>query len=169
MSEVTMKICNECGVQKESIEFYTKKRNGQDKLYHICKVCSSIAARARFSRLTASQRKQRLDSCKNWRRNNPDRNKIMLRRLNLKKYGLTVEGYNEMLSKQNGVCAICGREEYVKRKGVVIPLSVDHNHKTGKIRGLLCYDCNHGLGKFRDSPETCIAAANYLRRDTDGL
>jgi len=74
-------------------------------------------------------------------------------------YGLTVAQYNEILREQNGVCALCG--EFKLRKGTEF-LFVDHNHTTGKVRGLLCYLCNSSIGHFKDDPEKMRTAAEYL-------
>lgn len=83
----------------------------------------------------------------------------------LKRYfGITVEQYFEMHEKQNKVCAICENPE--KSKGSnsqkIRRLAVDHCHTTGKIRGLLCLECNRGLGAFKDSPNLLNKAINYL-------
>jgi hypothetical protein len=77
-----------------------------------------------------------------------------------RKYGLTIEKYNEMLETQDNGCIICGKtpEENGKR------LDVDHNHNTGKVRGLLCGNCNRALGLLQDNPELCRQAMLYLRR-----
>jgi Recombination endonuclease VII len=64
----------------------------------------------------------------------------------------------ELFERQNGTCAICGREEWEKVK----VLGVDHDHKTGRVRGLLCTDCNMGLGKFKDDPALLRKAIKYL-------
>ena len=74
-------------------------------------------------------------------------------------YGITVEEYEEIAAHQNHVCWICREEEKTKRRR----LHVDHDHKTGEIRGLLCVKCNSGLGGFRDSPELLERAIEYLR------
>lgn len=79
------------------------------------------------------------------------------RRSTLKKYGLTTESYDEMLKAQNGICLICHRHPRKYR------LVVDHDHKTGKVRGLLCSRCNWGLGKFFECSEWLQRAADYLR------
>lgn len=73
--------------------------------------------------------------------------------------------YNRLLSLQNNVCAICHGEEKVFNKRTNKPrfLQVDHCHKTGTVRGLLCHSCNIGLGKFFDKPENCEKAAEYLK------
>lgn len=88
----------------------------------------------------------------------------------LKSYGLTTDGYNKLFSQQNGVCAICGQPETKKSFGKHIRrLTIDHNHKTGKVRGLLCNGCNVGLGNFLDSVEFLLKAIKYLKGETDGL
>jgi hypothetical protein len=79
-----------------------------------------------------------------------------------KKYGVTVEWYREQLSKQNNVCAICKQPETAVIKGKVISMPVDHCHKTGKVRGLLCTSCNRGLGLFGDNPDFLKSAIKYL-------
>lgn len=84
------------------------------------------------------------------------------RRENLKKrYGITLQEYDNMLAAQDGVCAICGKE---CRKNMF--LSVDHDHETGAIRGLLCDDCNNGLGKFFDDVSLLQKAIDYLDERT---
>ena len=66
------------------------------------------------------------------------------------------------MDAQNNKCAICDKEETRKLKGTLMRLCLDHNHVTGKIRALLCHDCNSGLGKFYDSPDLLTKAAIYL-------
>ena len=79
------------------------------------------------------------------------------RKSNLKiKYGLSLEGYGAMLSRQNGVCAIC------LKKGVNKALSVDHDHRRRLLRDLLCDRCNHGLGHFHDDSALMRRGADYL-------
>lgn len=77
------------------------------------------------------------------------------------KFGITLAEYEEMFDKQNGVCAICLQQEVLKNKR----LAVDHNHVTGKIRGLLCGKCNKGLGLFSDDFQLIMKAVNYLKND----
>lgn len=91
-----------------------------------------------------------------WRKNNP---LYILERSLKKTYGITLEKYNQLLEKQNGCCAICHRspEALPKRLGV------DHNHSNGEIRGLLCYECNYGLGYFKDNPLFLMRAAEYVK------
>lgn len=75
------------------------------------------------------------------------------------KYGLRLEEFDAMMAQQGGTCAICGEPPNGE------PLSVDHCHATGQIRGLLCRGCNVGLGFFRDSVERLEQAARYLSSD----
>ena len=78
-------------------------------------------------------------------------------------FGISLVEYNEMLENQDGVCAICGKEEATKVNGKRVRLSVDHDHKTGKIRGLLCGNCNRGIGNLQDSPGLLKKAIDYLK------
>lgn len=71
------------------------------------------------------------------------------------RYGLTPEHYEALLSAQGGRCAICGGRPTGN-------LHVDHDHNTGKVRGLLCGRCNPALGAFQDSPRILLAAVRYL-------
>lgn len=73
-----------------------------------------------------------------------------------KKYGVSLEQYRELVGRQKGRCKICKRRPRTK------PLYVDHDHKTGKFRGLLCHTCNSGLGYFKDRKDWVQAAARYL-------
>jgi len=78
---------------------------------------------------------------------------------NLRQYDITLEAFDELLARQRGGCAICGAVQSAKgRKS----LSVDHDHATGEVRGLLCSRCNTGIGMFRDEPALLAAAIRYL-------
>lgn len=81
------------------------------------------------------------------------------RRATLKRYGITVQRYDELLTEQGGGCAVCG----VTEQGNGRLLAVDHDHDTGAVRGLLCGPCNAGVGMFQDSPALLAAAITYLR------
>ncbi len=76
-----------------------------------------------------------------------------------KHYGISLEDYNRMLSDQKGLCAICGCPETTSTKK---RLAVDHDHKTGKIRSLLCRACNVSVGLLKESPVTALNLRNYL-------
>jgi len=73
-------------------------------------------------------------------------------------YGITFEQFTFMLQLQNGVCAICKQPESRNQR-----LSVDHDHETGQVRGLLCFACNAGIGFLQDSSEVLEKAKQYLK------
>lgn len=97
-----------------------------------------------------------------WRAENAEYSKQRARELHLlTTYGLSIDDYNAMLESQGGACAICRRKpEQVKSK--VSVLVVDHCHSSGKVRALLCYTCNYGLGQFADNPDLLKAATAYI-------
>lgn len=77
----------------------------------------------------------------------------------LLRHGVDKEGYEERLRHQNGVCAICGTAKPGMKRRF---FTIDHDHSTGVIRGLLCLKCNVGLGAFGDDPERLVSASKYL-------
>ena len=127
--------CMKCDVIKPGDDFY-KHANGS--IRHECKPCMNAKARARHK--LASKKP------------GFSRDKY------LKRYGITHADYERILKAQGGVCAICESTETKKWDH----FSVDHNHETGEVRGLLCATCNTGLGQFQDAPDLLIKAANYL-------
>lgn len=82
-------------------------------------------------------------------------------RARLSAYGLTKEQYDEIAASQLWGCAICGVQAHAEKKG---QLHIDHDHTTNQVRGLLCSQCNVGLGMFSDSPERLRLAAAYLEQ-----
>lgn len=118
--------------------------------YRYCTKCKVIRGQERRARLKADGIIERP---------NTEARKLTMRKWHLKtNHGLTLEDFEAMLLNQNGCCALCGTD-------VPGPLSwnVDHNHNTGKVRGLLCQPCNVGLGNFKEDPELLYRAVNYLR------
>jgi len=82
------------------------------------------------------------------------------------KYGITLDDYRDMLKKQGGKCAVCGSEIGGRDKwGGFKILAIDHNHTTGKVRGLLCSSCNTSIGFMKDNPELLRKAAQYLENN----
>jgi hypothetical protein len=82
----------------------------------------------------------------------------------LKRYGLTPEQYDSMLESQGGVCAICrtDKRQIVSKTNEPRDLPVDHCHKTGKVRAILCHLCNSAIGSLRDDPALARRVADYL-------
>lgn len=98
-----------------------------------------------------------------WRARNPEKYAAECarhqRRVQHRKYGFSLEMFNEMVFERAGLCDSCGRLPTDGRD-----LCVDHNHVNGKVRGLLCSDCNKALGFLKDDPDRAVRAAEYLRR-----
>jgi hypothetical protein len=93
----------------------------------------------------------------------PYKNKEHKRENQLKRrFGLSQAEYDDMSEAQGHSCAICRRPERDSVNGVVKRMAVDHEHVTGRIRGLLCSSCNRGIGLFDDDPETIRSAARYI-------
>ena len=134
MKNTTKKCCH-CNINKSTNEFGKNKRT-KDGLQSFCKECRTDRER-RYWKSDSTVR-----SHKNAR----------LKRM----YGISIEQYEDMLEKQKGVCYLCG--EIPKSKG----LAVDHCHKTGKVRGLLCINCNTMLGKFERNPSLLGNMQRYL-------
>jgi hypothetical protein len=134
------KRCSGCQVEKSVTEFH-KNRVMADGFANQCKICTA-ASKKKWSQsekgLATQKRYARTETAlKNQR-------KCALRT----KYGMSVEEYDKMLEAQGGVCAICKGPS--KRKNGLF--DVDHDHKTGKVRGLLCHGCNTGIGLLGDDP-----------------
>ena len=79
------------------------------------------------------------------------------------RYGLGKVGFDSLMIEQNGVCAICLQPETRRQKtGVADALCIDHNHKTGTARGLLCHKCNSAIGLLQDDPLLLEKAKEYI-------
>ena len=82
-----------------------------------------------------------------------------------RRYNITPQEYETKLASQDYKCAVCGKDDSDnKRGGKLDPLHIDHCHKTGKLRDLLCHQCNSGLGQFKDNIEILQKAMEYLRK-----
>lgn len=126
----------------------------------VCLECSGeYSARQKTQKYCSRKCKHKFES-KNrvWTEEEKAANNLRSRkRYILSNYGMTYDDYLEFVS--SGVCEICGKNE--EENGRV--LSVDHCHSSNQVRGLLCDDCNKGLGMFRDNPELLEKAQNYLK------
>ena len=84
------------------------------------------------------------------------------RRYHLKStYGISIEHYEQLLEKQGGVCAVCGTSNW---GGAYGKPHIDHDHKTGVVRGILCVRCNVAIGLMGDSPDRALEIISYLRK-----
>jgi Recombination endonuclease VII len=107
----------------------------------------------------------RVPGCKSWLYSNGLCNAHYCKDRTWSEFGFTIDAYIEMLAEQNGVCKICERPESNRnaQSGRIKDLAVDHCHKTNKIRGLLCSNCNTAIGLFQDSPVLLRNAVEYLK------
>ena len=129
------------------------KKKANDKKYYAENRTRIRAVGKEYSKKNADTANTR---AKKWYRKNRDRRVgYDLHR----HYGITLEQYEQMLAEQDGACAIC------KRLPTKRTLAVDHNHDTGRVRGLLCAQCNLGIGGLQDSLTLVLEAAQYLRRE----
>lgn len=150
-----MRTCKKCGVEKPDDAFSGKR--------YTCKPCMCELQQARYRAdpqrwanyaaewaARPENREKRLATQQRYR----DRHRRAIQDKDLRKrYGITLEQYEAMFEAQRGRCAICQRDK---------KLHVDHCHATGKVRGLLCSQCNKGLGHFEDSLARLRAAEVYL-------
>lgn len=135
------KVCCVCETRKSFNEFYNYQNKSDGKSYR-CKECDEAAS--------SSYRSRNSDRC------------ITLQRVRTlkSKYNLEENSFSEMMNYQRGCCKICGESLYDPLKDV--QLSVDHNHETGEVRGLLCFNCNILLGAARDNITILEEAIKYL-------
>jgi hypothetical protein len=145
-----VKTCGKCKQTKEFSFFYSKsgplRYEGRPSGYSSnCKACISELHK------TDRVKERRLEI----RKLGGARNSELKR-----EYGITLNDYYSMLALQGGACRICKRKDsgHITRKN----LCVDHDHRTGRVRGLLCNRCNHAVGLFNDNPDICLSAAEYL-------
>ena len=159
-----MKQCKKCQKLLDESKYATTRRtlaNGTEKIYtdSTCMVC-----RRNDHLKKEGKREIHRKGSSNWYKNNPDKAKEQ----RLRKYGLTLEEYNNLRQQQNYCCAVCGKHESSVLMGRSIKpetaLNVDHCHTTNKVRALLCLNCNTLLGKAKDDPEILLKAIAYLEK-----
>lgn len=147
MIENLTKICKRCGIERPitGYPFHTKRGKYQSPCLECRKVFAGPASAA-------------------WRKNNPEPWKMSTRKTKVKlKYGLTLDEINNLLVLQDYSCAICDDPIDFGSPNKNEKPHIDHDHVSGKVRGLLCLTCNTGLGMFRDSRDLLGAADKYLQ------
>lgn len=159
------KVCTRCKQEKLLSEF-RKDRRFEDRHGVWCGMCCREYAKKRYHK-NPEARDYIAEHNKVYREVHKERYGKMSRAYNLRtKYGMTSENYEQMVEDQNGVCAICGKPETKKQCGKPQLLVVDHDHVTGKVRGLLCWHCNAKLGHLEDI-DFVLKARFYLALHTD--
>jgi hypothetical protein len=125
-------------------------------------------AKAAADRWRANNRDQaREASLKHYRENADKVNAAAAHRNRKRKFGVTREEFESLLRTQDHKCAICKKPETATRKGKLKSLAVDHNHTTGKVRGLLCMACNIMIGNGREDSEVLRSAISYLEKHSE--
>lgn len=163
-----MKKCSVCKEEKSLAEFRKQSKN-KDGLQSQCKVCARKKREVWMSKNPgkAAEQSRRLrqkdpekhnEATRKWRANNPEKIKANTIR---KRYGITLEQWDELFQKQEGKCRICE----IHRDNSAKDLAVDHCHDTGKVRGLLCVRCNRAIGLLNDDPVLLRKAVKYLEND----
>lgn len=147
--------CSKCGENKDVCEF--RERPSLKRGYHSwCKECERNANRKRIA-LTPKIIKTKIVK-------DPNEVKLSAKKRMLKhRYLLDYDEYIKMYESQNGKCAICGDEKILGGQGGLL---IDHCHRNKNVRGLLCTNCNSGLGKFKDDVLILTRAINYLNIHT---
>lgn len=147
-----MRTCSKCGAVGD--EKFNRNPDAPDGLTSRCKACIKQYSAGWYLRNKESHlAKQRV-----WIQKNPERRRVHERKYN---YGITESEFVALVAAQNGVCAIC-KEVPQPSQRVKDPWHVDHDHTTGRVRGLLCHFCNRALGCLKDNPQSCLNAASYL-------
>lgn len=162
-----MKACTKCHEPKDTAEFYKQSsyRGRASRYQSICKKCVLTNRKNRYATDTEFRSKT-ISKVKNWQQNNWLRWKDK----DLKnRYSISLDEYTVLLEQQGGLCAICHEPESRQIKGVTCSLHVDHDHSTGKIRGLLCHGCNTGIGLLKEDITVLHKAIAYLSSNQSHL
>lgn len=151
----SIKKCSKCK-QIKSLDQFSKDRTSNIGYKSRCKFCISLDKKQALTKYRLTNPAKTIKKF---------RNKLEYRRnCNYLKYGINLYQYEELLKSQNNVCAICKNPETMTKKtGILQNLSVDHCHKTGKVRGLLCSKCNTGIGYFREDIKIFENAIEYIQ------
>lgn len=154
-----MKICKKCKIEKEFKEF-SKRNSSKDGFRGSCKICRSKIAKNRYDRIPEIIKKKRQE----YYQKNKEEFFHKTRKQHLKKkFNITIEDYKNLLDNQSNKCAIC--ESNSAKNKLNKNFSVDHCHRSGKIRGLLCNKCNAGIGYFEDNVHFLKNAIKYLEKN----
>lgn len=157
-------LAERCGVSKASIDGYLYSNRLWQGLHlfsirdnrSICLECKVKLNDGNWPVYHQRKHYRLCRSCTNKKAN------VKSRQNNIKRYGVTLQEYNYLFEKQNGVCRICSKPETSTNKHGIKQLSINHSHKIGKVRGLLCSKCNCMLGLANDNIDILKEAINYL-------
>lgn len=154
--------CKQCSHDNKIKNYYA---NRQEKIDYSAKWKKEN--REEVNRQVREDKKNNPEKYKEWDKAYRERNGDRLIELAAAtRYKISIEEYHAMIEKQQNKCSICKQEETRKssKSDEKTRLCIDHDHKTGAVRDLLCHDCNTAIGKMKDLPELLLAAADYLLR-----
>lgn len=159
-------VSTECRVCQCSFQVKSRKGKRQGQLPWYCVECRRERKKAQnrmWSRLRVVDKDKRNAARRKLRRSRPEYERQKRRLEKLKYfYKITQETYDQMLVVQGGVCAICGSAE-PKGNKISKHFQIDHDHNTGRVRGLLCCKCNRGIGLLGDSISNIERVLYYLK------
>ena len=147
---MTTKRCSKCHAQKNPDQFH-KNRCNADGLANRCRPCN-LEGNAEYRKRPENQARRKIT------RGTGTTNGGGLDYYE-KLYGINKSQFDALNDQQGGLCAICGLPEIIRTR-----LACDHDHLNGQVRGLLCHQCNVGLGSFKDDPTRLNSAIDYLNR-----
>lgn len=147
------KICQKCKCQK-LVSAFNKNRSTEDGLQNRCRDCAKEYDRSPRVR---KRKKEWYKEYYHSKRGEKARKRVA-EKARLRNFGVTPDDYSQMFAEQDGRCKICGRHQSELER----ELHVDHNCETGQVRGLLCFNCNVGLGHLRHNVELLQNAISYL-------
>jgi hypothetical protein len=145
-TEIKTKRCTTCKVVKPTTEFYAHPHT-RDGLQSVCKQCHAVSSAKVYQRMTATEKDRRNARSKAHR------------------YGMTLEEMMAYVEAHDENCDVCGKPDTTHRKATwTRKLTFDHDHLSGKLRGMLCSRCNIAIGSAEDDPEVLRALADYIER-----
>jgi len=149
-----MKTCTKCNIEKPAnLDNFPACKGNVDGLHGSCKTCRSDYRKIQYQ----NNKNHEKTSSLAWKLANPE----IVKDSRLKKlYSIDLNQYNQMFSNQEGKCSGCERHQTELNR----MLDTDHDHKTGQVRGLLCYNCNTLLGLAHDNVRTLENLIVYLNR-----
>ena len=158
-----LKKCNKCGKEKDLKSFASKRGKPNSR----CKECIGAYMKSHYLK----HREREIKKRREWYARNPEKacaavrknyheNKDRIRiETACRRRGITVEQYNKMVKDQNGLCANCNEQNFGEKR-----LAIDHDHKTGNVRALLCDNCNTALGLLKEDQKRIFNLISYINK-----
>ena len=146
MNAILIKPCSTCGEPKDLDQYYAHPHT-HDGLQTVCKSCHAKTSSAGYRKMSQTEKDRRNARSKAAR------------------YGMSLDEMLAYVDAHNGLCDVCGKPDETHRKATwTNKLTFDHDHVSGKLRGMLCSRCNIAIGSVEDNPETLYALAEYIER-----